>query len=130
MNNTVTFLGLASISLFSFTTNLPASAEIPQTSLQEILIEGEFNQVNQELNQNLNLHFIYLPSIEKSVIPIFNIQETFLDNPNNQVKQGINQNILDFSLSETSLSSFNVNDFLNNDDILNGKQFIRSESVV
>ena len=127
MNNTVTFFGLASISLFGFISNAPANAQIPQTSIQEILIEGEFNQVNQQLNQRLNLNFIYLPYIEESVISTFNIQGAFLDNPNNQVNQGINQNILDFSLSETSLSSFDLNDFLNDDDILNGKQFITQE---
>ena len=92
MNNTVTFFGLASISLFGFISNAPANAQIPQTSIQEILIEGEFNQVNQKLNQSLNLYFIYLPYIKESVIPTFNIQGIFLDDSNNQV----NQNILDF----------------------------------
>ncbi len=130
MNNTVTFLGLASINLFTFTANLPANANIPQTSIQEILIEGELNQVNQQLNQSLNLNFIYLPQIEESVIPTFNIQGTFLENTNNQVDQAIEQNILDFELAETSLGDFNINDFLNSDNILDGVQFISQEVLI
>ena len=50
-------MGLTSISLFGFTTNLPANANLPQASIQEILIEGDFNEVNQQLNQILNLNF-------------------------------------------------------------------------
>ena len=130
MNNTVTFLGLASISLLGFTTNLSANAQIPQTSTQTILIEGESNQVNQQLNQNLNLNFIYLPQIEESVIPTFNVRETFPDNTNNQVDRVLSQNVLDFPLVDTSLTSFNINDFLNNDNILNGVQFITQEVFV
>ncbi len=127
MNNTATFLSLVPISLFGLATSLPANANIPQTSIQEILIEGEFNQINQQLNQSLNLNFIYLPEIEESILPTFNIQGTFLDNPNNQVNQGIDQNIFDFQLFETSLINFDSNDFLNNDGILNGEQFITQE---
>ncbi len=127
MNNTATFLSLVPISLFGLTTSLPADANIPQTSIQGILIEGEFNQINQQLNQSLNLNFIYLPEIEESVLPTFNIQGIFLENTNNQVNQTINQNILDFQLLETSLINFDSNDFLNNDGILNGEQFITQE---
>ena len=130
MNNTVTFLGLASISLFSLNNNLPANANIPQTSIQEILIKGELNQVNQQLNQNLNLNFIYLPQIEESVIPTFNLQGTFLENSNNQVNQTLGQNVLDYQLFETNLGNFNINDFLNNDNILDGGQFISQEVLV
>ncbi|MDJ0681370.1 MAG: hypothetical protein QNJ18_16040 [Xenococcaceae cyanobacterium MO_167.B52] len=127
MNNTVTFLSLVPISLFGLATSLPANANIPQTSIQEILIEGESNKVYQELNQSLNLNFVYLPEIAESVLPTFNIQGVFLDDLNNQVTQSINQNILDFQLLETSLINFDSNDFLNNDGILNGKQFITQE---
>ena len=127
MNNTVTFLSLVPISLFGFVTNLPANANIPQTSIQQILIEGGANEVYQELNQSLNLNFVYLPEIEQSVLPTFNIQGVFLDNINNQVTQSINQNILDFQLLETSLINFDSNDFLNNDGILNGEQFVTQE---
>ncbi len=130
MNNTVTFLSLVPISFFGLTASLPANANIPQTSIQEILIEGDLNQVNQQLNQSLNLNFIYLPQIEESVIPTFNIQGIFLGNPNNQFNQVINQNILDFQLLETSLINFDTNDFLNNDGILNGKQFITQENSI
>ncbi len=127
MNNTATFLSLVPISLFGLANSLPANANIPQTSIQEILIQGESNKVYQELNQSLNLNFIYLPEIEQSVLPTFNIQGVFLDNLNNQVTQSINQNILDFQLLETSLINFDSNDFLNNDGILNGEQFITQE---
>lgn len=130
MNKTITFLGLASISLFGFTNNLPAHANIPQASIQEILMEGEFNEVNQQLNQILNINFIYLPQIEESAIPTFNIQGAFVENSNNQINQAINQNVLDFQLIETNLVSFNLNNFLDNDNILNSKQFISQEVFI
>lgn len=129
MTNTVTLVGLVSISLFGVT-NLPVGAEIPQTGIQEILIEGEFNTINQQLTQQLNLNFISFPSLEESVIPVVNIQDSFLDNPNNNVTQAINQNVFGFPLVETSLGNFDINKFTNYDNVLNGLQFITQEAFI
>ncbi len=111
--------------------NNPATkAQIPQASFQEIYIEGYSNQVIQELNQNLNLNFISIPEIEGELIPNFNIQGTFLDNPNNEVNQEINQNVFNLSLIPLSLTSFGVNDFLGDDNVLNGVQFNEQQAFV
>ena len=129
MNNTVTLIGLVSISVFGFVDPSP-SANIPQTGIQEILIEGEFNTINQQLTQRLNLNFISFPSLEESVIPVANIRGLFLDNPNNNVTQTINQDVLGFSLVETNLGNFDIDRFTNYDNVVNGLQFITQEAII
>ncbi|EAZ91662.1 hypothetical protein [Crocosphaera chwakensis] len=131
MKNTINFLGLASVGLLGFT-HFPVNAQIPQTEIQSVVLGGEFNEISQQINQYLNLNFVYFPQVQQSVIsiPNLNIQQTFLDNPNNQFIQEKNQNFLEFPLRETSLVSFDLNDFLNNDNTLTGKQFITQEVFV
>ncbi|MDJ0510694.1 MAG: hypothetical protein QNJ64_15785 [Crocosphaera sp.] len=103
--------------------NLATKAQIPQGSFQQVYIEGNYNQVTQALNQNLNLNFIDIPDFDSSVIPNFNIQGTFLDNPNNQVVQGINQSVFKSNLIPLSLTDLTINDFIGYDNVLNGGQF-------
>ncbi|MGK7941783.1 MAG: hypothetical protein AB4062_16860 [Crocosphaera sp.] len=110
--------------------NLSTKAQIPQGSFQEIYIEGDFNQVTQQLNQTINLHFVDVPNIEFSVIPNVNIQGTFLDNPNNEVAQVINQNVFNSNLMPLSLTDFTVNDFIGDDNILNGVQFNEQQAFI
>lgn len=129
MNKLLGLGSLISISFLGFVV-FPANGQIPQTGIQEILIEGIFNEVNQQLNQTLNLNFVYLPEIAPSVIPNFNIQGAFLDNDNNQLNQQINQNVLDFTLVDTSLTDFSVEDFLNHDNTLNGVQYISQQAFI
>ncbi|MDJ0731373.1 MAG: hypothetical protein QNJ33_15425 [Crocosphaera sp.] len=110
--------------------NLSTKAQIPQGSFQEIYIEGYSNQVTQQLNQTLNLNFIDLPEIESSVIPNVNIQGTFLDNPNNEVNQEINQNVFNSSLIPFNLTDLKINDFIGNDNTLNGLQFSEQQVFI
>ncbi|MGK7887386.1 MAG: hypothetical protein AB4057_22505 [Crocosphaera sp.] len=110
--------------------NLSTKAEIPQSSFQQIYIEGDFNQVNQQLNQNLNLHFINVPDFEMTVIPNFNIQGEFLDNTNNEVAQGINQLVFNARLMPLSSTDLTINNFLGNDNILNGVQFNEQRAFI
>lgn len=127
MKNTINFLGLASITLLGFS-YFPVSAQTPQTQIQSIVLEGQANQVSQKINQYLNLNFIYLPQIQDSVIPIPNLN--IQDNPLNNVTQITNQRVLGFPLVDTSLMSFTLNDFLQNDNTLTGKQFITQEILI
>ncbi len=110
-------------SFFCGINNLPTKAQIPQGSFQQIYIEGDFNQVTQELNQNLNLHFVDVPDFEMAVIPSFNIQGAFLDNSNNEVVQGINQSVFNSHLMPLNLTDLTVDDFIGNDNSFNGVQF-------
>ncbi|MGK7915025.1 MAG: hypothetical protein AB4038_05680 [Prochloraceae cyanobacterium] len=70
---------------------------IPQTSVQEILIEGKRNKINQEINQNIVFGMIYLPELDGNASLQNSIQGTFI-NGNNSVDQDINQTISNFSL--------------------------------
>lgn len=110
--------------------NLSTKAQIPQGNFQQIYIEGNFNQVTQQLNQNLNLHFVDVPDFEISAIPNFNIQGTFLDNPNNEVAQGINQSVFNSNLMPINLTDLTINDFIGNDNVLNGVQFNEQQAFI
>ncbi|MEM8779486.1 MAG: hypothetical protein AAGF26_11570, partial [Cyanobacteria bacterium P01_G01_bin.49] len=102
------------------------NATIPQTVIQEVFIDGEFNEINQRIDQNIVFNFIYFPEIEESVIPNLNFQGLFLNEENNgsnQVTQQLNQTIFDLGLDETNLTNFGVDNFLNNDNVLDGSQF-------
>ncbi|MDJ0579594.1 hypothetical protein [Crocosphaera sp.] len=110
--------------------NLSTKAEIPQGSFQQIYIEGDFNQVTQQLNQNLNLHFINVPDFEMAVIPNFNIQGEFLDNTNNEVTQGINQLVFNSHLMPLISTDLTIKNFLGDDNILNGVQFNEQRAFI
>ena len=70
---------------------------IPQTSVQEILIEGKRNKINQEINQNIVFGMIYLPELDENASLQNSIQGTFI-NGENSVDQDINQTISNCSL--------------------------------
>lgn len=106
------------------------TAQVPQGIFQQIYVEGYSNQVTQQLNQTLNLHFIDLPEVKGSVIPNINIQGTFLDNPNNEVNQVINQNVVDLGLIPLNSTNFMINDFIGNDKVLNGVQFSEQQVLI
>ncbi|MEA5510902.1 hypothetical protein VB715_14100 [Crocosphaera sp. UHCC 0190] len=129
MNNNLSFVGLASISFFSLTT-FSANGQIPQTGIQDIEIEGSFNEVTQELNQQFILNFVYLPQLESSVIPRLNVQSSLLDNVNNLLTQQINQTVLDYPFVNSSLTHFSIDDFLNYDNTLNGVQYNTQQAYI
>ena len=106
----LTFLAVSLIS----TGILPAQSVIPQMGIQETFIEGEFNQVNQILNQNIILGIIYLADREESLIPNFNIQDSF-NNNSNEVNQTITQNFPFFPQESNNfdLDNFNLDLSLN-----------------
>lgn len=113
------------LTTFLTTNNLPAQSLIPQMGVQETFLEGESNLVNQILNQNLALGFIYLPDLEAFLLPNFNIQGIFMTNNNNKVNQRINQIFPDFQQDNES----NFNSF-NQDLVLDGLQFSTQETFI
>ncbi|MDJ0844118.1 hypothetical protein [Crocosphaera sp.] len=129
MNKILTLFVLVP-SVFYGINDSSTTAQVPQSIFQEIYIEGYSNQVTQQLNQTLNLHFINLPEIKGSVIPNINIQGTFLDNPNNKVNQAINQNVVDLGLIPLNSKNFMINDFIGNDKVLNGVQFSEQQVLI
>ncbi|ACB51424.1 hypothetical protein cce_2074 [Crocosphaera subtropica ATCC 51142] len=129
MNQNLNWVGFTSMTVVSLTA-FTANAQIPQTAIQEVLIQGSSNEVNQQLTQTFFLNFVYLPQIEPSDIPELNIQGSFLDNTNNEVIQQIGKTVLDFPLVESRLTSFSIEDFVNHDGTLNGNQYSTQQALI
>ncbi len=131
MFNTIGQLSLAAITLFGA---IPAIAEsvTPQTSIQEVFIEGDNNLVDQQFHQTIVFGLISIPNLEESVIPRITIQNIFDRGEDNQVNQQLTQTIPNFfSFNGTfNTASFGVDDFLNNDATLEGLQFSTQETFI
>lgn len=105
---------------------IPVKAMIPQMTIQEVLIDGQFNEIKQQVNQNIILDFVYVPQNEDPLFSVLNLQGFFSNSQNdsnNLLQQQINQTIFDAGLIPSELTSFGIDEFLNNDHVLDGVQF-------
>ncbi len=97
-------LVLFSFAYLGFVT--PALA-IPQTTIQEVFIDGNDNTIQQDLFQQINFNLVLLPEVETTLFPQVQIQGDFVNGENNDIQQSIDQFIPDFlvpfatSLDET-----------------------------
>jgi|GEM_PF-4010749 len=104
----------------------PAYSTTLQTAIQETYIEGNQNQINQLLEQNLTIGLIYLPNLPNFIKPLA-ILDQFIQGNNNQVNQLLNQNFPPLSLENQPI---NYNPFLDNGNILDTVQFSTQEASI
>ena len=116
---------------------------IPQLVIQEVDIpEGDNNYIEQVINQDIIVHVLEVPDLEK-LTGIQSFIQTDSDiGTNNHVLQNIHQTTVDFPLfpsnyspsSSKSVDSDDLNldfdEFINNDDVLDTVQFINQQALV
>ena len=115
---------------------------IPQLVIQEVDIpEGDNNYIEQVINQDIIVHVLEIPDLE-NITGVQSFVQTNSDiGTNNQVSQDIHQAI-DFPLFSSNYSpsnsksidsnnlSWDFNDFINNDGVLDTVQFINQQALV
>ncbi|WP_107668282.1 hypothetical protein [Cyanothece sp. BG0011] len=110
----------------SFMIPISVQGMIPQIAIQEVLIEGELNEVDQEIQQTISFNFISLPSLEASIIPVLNLRGNFItvnSNSNNLIDQQLNQTVFGLDSATTDLNGLDVNYLFDSNDISEGSHF-------
>ena len=116
---------------------------IPQLVIQEVDIpEGDNNYIEQVINQDIIVHVLEIPDLE-NITGIQSFIQTDSDiGTDNQVSQNIHQTTVDFPLFPSNYSpsnsksidsknlSWDFDEFINNDDVLDTVQFINQQALV